>query len=91
MLYYKLTGTWIDSIGKNQEMCIIEKCQEELIDTRPEEVKEVISLHAKQLNNDILPTISYSFQLIALTEFNRYVIEDNFEYVEIPISEDNPL
>jgi hypothetical protein len=91
MLYYKLTATWIDSTGKNQEMCIVEKCQEELIDIRPEEVKEVISLHAKQTNGDILPEISYNFQLITLIEFNRHVIEDNFEYVEIPTTEEPPV
>lgn len=84
MLYYKLTATWIDSTGKNQEMCIVEKCQEELIDTRPEEVKEVIALSAAQSNGGIIPTITYNFQLLTLIQFNTFVIEDNFEYVEIP-------
>ena len=84
MLYYKLTGTWVDSADKKQEMCIIEKCQEELIDTRPEEVKQVIALSAAQSNGGIIPTITYNFQLLTLIQFNTFVIEDNFEYVEIP-------
>lgn len=88
MLYYKLTATWVDSTEKNQEMCIVEKCQEELIDIRPEEVKEVISIHAKQTNGDVLPEINYNFQLITLIDFNKHVIEDNFEYVEIPTTEE---
>jgi hypothetical protein len=84
MLYYKLTGTWIDSIDKSQEMCIVEKCQEELIDARTEEMKQVIALSAAQSNGGIIPTITYNFQLLTLIQFNALVIEDNFEYIEIP-------
>ena len=87
MLYYKLTANWIDSKGKNQEMCIVEKCQEELIDTRPEEVKQVIVISAKQSNEGLEPKINYNFQLLTLIQFNALVVEDNFEYVEIPVDE----
>jgi hypothetical protein len=84
MLYYKLTATWIDSTDKGQEMCIVEKCQEELIDARTEEMKQVIALSAAQSNGGIIPTVTYNFQLLTLIQFNAFVIEDNFEYIEIP-------
>jgi hypothetical protein len=84
MLYYKLTATWIDSTDKGQEMCIVEKCQEELIDARTEEMKQVIALSAAQSNGGIIPTITYNFQLLTLIQFNAFVIEDKFEYIEIP-------
>jgi hypothetical protein len=84
MLYYKLTGTWVDSAGKNQEMCIVEKCEEELIDARTEEMKQVIALSAAQSNGGVTPTVTYNFQLLTLIQFNAFVIEDNFEYIEIP-------
>ncbi len=87
MLYYKLTGMFKDSSDKPQEMHIIEKCQEELISTRPDEMKEVIRIQFKKLNNGVVPEITYDYQLITLTEFNKYVIEDSFEYVEIPVDE----
>jgi hypothetical protein len=88
MLYYKLTGSFTDTSGKLQEMQIVEKCQEELIATRPEEMKEVIRLQFKKLNDDVIPEIIYDYQEITLIEFNKYVIEDNFEYIEIPTEND---
>jgi hypothetical protein len=88
MLYYRLTGSFIDNSGKKQEMQIVEKCQEELIATRPEEMKEVIRLQFKQLNDGVIPDISYDYQLITLVDFNKYIIEDNFEYIEIPTDND---
>jgi hypothetical protein len=88
MLYYRLTGSFIDTSGKKQEMQIVEKCQEELIATRPEEMKEVIRLQFKQLNDGVIPDISYGYQLITLVDFNKYIIEDNFEYIEIPTDND---
>jgi hypothetical protein len=88
MLYYRLTGSFTDAFGKLQEMQIVEKCQEESIATRPEEMKEVIRLQFKKLNNDVIPEIIYDYQLITLIEFNKYVIEDNFEYIEIPTEND---
>jgi hypothetical protein len=88
MLYYRLTGSFTDSSGKLQEMQIVEKCQEELIATRPEEMKEVIRLQFKKLNNEVIPEIIYDYQEITLIEFNKYVIEDNFEYIEIPTEND---
>ena len=88
MLYYRLIGSFTDTSGKLQEMQIVEKCQEELIATRPEEMKEVIRLQFKKLNNDVIPEIIYDYQLITLIEFNKYVIEDNFEYIEIPTEND---
>ena len=88
MLYYRLTGSFTDTSGKLQEMQIVEKCQEELIATRPEEIKEVIRLQFKKLNNEVIPEIIYDYQEITLIEFNKYVIEDNFEYIEIPTDND---
>jgi len=88
MLYYRLIGSFTDTSGKLQEMQIVEKCQEELIATRPEEMKEVIRLQFKKLNNDVIPEIIYDYQEITLIEFNKYVIEDNFEYIEIPTEND---
>jgi hypothetical protein len=88
MLYYRLTGSFTDAFGKLQEMQIVEKCQEELIATRPEEIKEVIRLQFKKLNNEVIPEIIYDYQEITLIEFNKYVIEDNFEYIEIPTDND---
>ena len=88
MLYYKLTGSFTDTSGKLQEMQIVEKCQEELIATRPEEMKEVIRLQFKKLNDDVIPEIIYDYQEITLIEFNKYVIEDNFKYIEIPTEND---
>jgi hypothetical protein len=87
MLYYKLTGTWVDFMDKSQEMCIVEKCQEELIDARTEEMKQVIAISAKRLNEGLEPKIDYNFQLLTLIQFNALVVEDNFEYVEIPVDE----
>jgi hypothetical protein len=88
MLYYRLTGSFTDTSGKLQEMQIVEKCQEELIATRPEEVKEVIRIQFKKLNNGVVPEIIYDYEEITLIEFNKYVIEDNFEYIEIPTDND---
>lgn len=91
MLYYKLVGTWTDFADKSQEMCIVEKCQEELIDARVEEMKQVIAISAKRSNEGSEPKIDYNLQLLTLIQFNALVIEDKFEYIEIPTDTDNRI